>query len=158
MTIALVTKIKAFVKWVNWSMVSTLLSIIIAIVVGVQYFTGLKHSDTENAKAIETLAGTVAKKADAESVIGEFKVLNARLDGINKALDGVNEQLGELRRAHLVVANTVQVQGQSIKSNTRNIEDTKVVLKTLPEVVTNKVLEHPQVLAVTKDVKKKSLQ
>ena len=154
----LVTKLKAFTKWVNWSMVSTILSIILAVIVGVQYFTGLKYDGKDNARSIEALT---KYKANASEVVnlkagitGDFNTVNAKLEGISKALDNVTEQLGELRKAHIVVASTVQSQGQSIKTNSKSIEDTKIVIKTLPEVVTNKVLEHPQVLAVT-DVKKK---
>ena len=95
----------------NWS---TILSIVIAIVSVAGFFFGLKSNQ---------------------------KVQLAQYQALKVDLEDVKSQLGELRRLHLNVSNTVETQGKSITSVVKTAEENKKQIKDntaiIPKLVTH---------------------
>lgn len=99
------------------------------------------------------------------------KVQAAEFATVKQQIIDVKGEVGELRRLHLAVADTVNTQGQSIdtvtrvaQTNTKKIETTAAVLKSIPETVativkTQTPVVQPPVLIVAspekEEVKKK---
>jgi hypothetical protein len=97
---------------------STILSIVIAIVSVAGFFFGLKSNQ---------------------------KVQMAQYQALKADLDDVKSQLGELRRLHLAVSNTVEVQGKSISTVAKVAEDNKKQLKVNTAVIP-KLVSHVEEL------------
>ena len=115
--------------------------------------SNIKFDGTLNwSTIISALTVVVAVIGFGFNVRSGQKVQAAQVAGLAKDIDDVKDQLGELRRMHLAMAGTVQVQAQSLESvskvakiNSKSIQETK---NNLPHAVAAIVKSQAPILVV----------